>query len=292
MGRVSSKRVRGLLDFNDAVDLCIWQVAEDYVEYDGCIYPFPPTGWPKYTRDRPLADPNLFLSFSRLGARGDDLPGNAILRWVRKHGLLRLKDPEGYPTRNENQSPITLDEFRREARYAHQAMTLFEAIHSKDSAALRPRVTRVRDDPSGKPGEGRNADVYLDGERIPMSTAADGELPDDLVLLAAEMGLQWFVKRRLVDVRLDFDPFGGHPRAGQAYRPRLVFRIPDLYSAIWYQFALLLADARPVKFCEICERPIFHPRRDQKTCSDACRKEKSRRKKAGQTSSCSGQHDR
>ena len=195
------------------------------------------------------------------------------MRWVRKHGLLRLKDANKHRPRNENQEPITFDEFRREARYAREAMTLFEAIHSKGYDALRARISLQDYDPL-RPGEG-SADVYLDGQPIPMSRSTR-ELTDDTVLSAAKLGLQCFVRERVGELPLDFDIFTVHSQQTEGYRPRLVFKIPDLYRAIWYQFACLMADTRPVKYCEFCEAPVFSLRR--KTCNDACRKAKSRQK--------------
>ena len=279
---VSSKKMRGLIAFDDAVSLCRWSVAERYFEYGDKIYPDPEAGW-KWTTDKPLADSNLFLSFSRLGARGEDLPKPAILRWIRKHGLLRLKNPNANRLTFDNQAPIMFSEFREEARQAHEALTLFEAIHSNNYDELRSRISKKRTYPPGRPGEGDAADVYLDGRPIPMSRRASSELDDEDVLSAAKSGLEWFVQVRLRGFDLSFDHFSGHPRAQEVYRPRLVFSIPDLYTALWYQFALLMTDNRPVKFCLVCEAPIFRPRRDQKTCSPRCRKVKSRReRKAGE----------
>lgn len=281
MSGVSSRRVRGLLDFHDEVSWCVWPVAEEYHLYaDGEIRPDYEAGW-KWTMDKPLADPNLFKRFADLGARGDALPETAILRWVRKHGLLQYDDPDADRLSLHNQAPITVDEFKEEARRAYEALTLFEAIHRKNHDAIRVRLSRRRLDPPGRPGRGTNADVYLDDRPIPIVAQADGELSDQHVLLMAKVGLEWLVQGSIRGVEWRFDHGTGHPRPQEVYRPRLVPSIPDLYRAMWFQFALLMEDKRPVKFCVICEGPVFHPRRDQKTCSARCRKEKSRREKKG-----------
>ncbi len=275
---VSSKKMRGLIGFDEAIDACGWQVAEGYYVYGGEILPDPEAGWWKFTIDKPLADPNLFLGFARLGGRGNDLPEALILQWVRKHGLLRLKDSGTDRLSLENQAPVKLDEFREEAQRAHQASTLFAAIHSEDWGAIRSRIGLRRVDLPGIVGKSSSASVYLDGLPTPVMRDAARTLPDQEVRMIAVNGLEGFVQEKLKDVSLSFDHYSGHPRPQEIYRPRLVFRVPDLYSAIWYQFASLMADTRPVKFCEICEGPIYRPRQDQKTCSDACRQAKRRRK--------------
>jgi hypothetical protein len=274
--RISRKRLEGLVGFDEAVSVCQWQVAERYFVYGGEIQPDREAWW-KWTMDKPLADPNLFLGFSHLGARGDDLPENAILRWVHRHGLLWLKDPNEDRLSIENQAPITLGEFREEARRAYEALTLLVAIRSENFDAIRPRIGRVRANPPGKLGTGGLVDVYLDGQPIPVALEADRELDGKDVRVAAIAGLEWFVKSRLRDVELDFDHFSGHPRPGEAYRPRLTVSIPDLHGAIWYQFACLMADTRPVKHCVVCDQPIPRPRKNRETCSDACRQAKHRR---------------
>jgi hypothetical protein len=169
---VSRKKMAGLIGDDEAVSLCQWPVANRYWEYRGRIQADPDAGW-KWTMTKPLADPNLFRTFSNLGARGGDLPEATILTWVRKHGLLRLRDPNAHPFYTDdkiliNQAPISLDEFRREVRRAYEALTLFEAIRSEDVDALRARIRRERIDPPNKPGTGGLADMFVDDRRVPI----------------------------------------------------------------------------------------------------------------------------
>src|SRR5215210_8035513 len=123
--------MRGLIGFDDAVSLCRWQVAERYWLYGDEVRADPEAGW-KRTMDKPLADDNLFLSFARLGGRGQNLPDTMILRWVHKHGLLRFKDTQADRLSFENQAPVAVHDFREEARRTHEALTLFTAIHTKN----------------------------------------------------------------------------------------------------------------------------------------------------------------
>ena len=141
--------MRGLIGIDDAVSVCQWQVAESYFLYGEAILVDSEAGW-KSTMDKPLTDPNLLLSFAKLGGRGQDLPQATILRWVRRHGVLRLKDPTQDRLALDNQAPITLSEFRQEAGRAHEALTLFKAIHTEDWATLRYRISRRRLDPLGQ----------------------------------------------------------------------------------------------------------------------------------------------
>ena len=281
---VSRKKMAGLIGDDEAVSLCHWPVAKSYWMYGGKIHADPEAGW-KQTMTKPLADPNLFRTFSNLGARGDDLPEAAILTWVRKHGLLRLRDPNKHPFYTDdkiliNQAPITPDEFRREARLAYEALTLFEAIRSENFGALRPRISRERIDPPHRPGTGGLANMFVDGQRVPI-VELDCEPTDEALLRVAKVGLEYFVEGCLKGMSPAFDHLSSHPRPEEVYRPSLRFRIPDLYTAIWYQFARLITDTRPVKYCEICEKPIPDPRKDQLTCrGGACRQEKLRRKRA------------
>lgn len=278
---VSRRKIRGLIGFDGAVFSCTWQVAEDYFVYGNEIRPDDQADLFKQTMYSPLADPNLFLSFSRLGARGDHLPQALALRWVRKHGLLRLKDPRVDRLYLNNQASITVADFREEARRAHEALTIFEAIRTKNWDELRPRLSRKPSDPSR---ESSSDQVYLDGQPIPVLFEADRELSDEAVYVAAVNGLEAFVQARLENVHLVFDHYSGHPNPVEVYRPRIVVSVPDLHAAIWCQLASLMADARPAKFCQVCKGPIIRPRSNQKTCSAACRKEKSRRSRPHKTS--------
>lgn len=277
----TSKTMRGLFSTWDAIESCTWPVAERYVVYDGKIRPDSEAGgWKNHMLNPPLADPNLFLSFARLGHQGANLSENAILRWIGKRGLLQLKDPDVGYFDLENHRPITLREFREEARRACETLTLLSDIRTENYDALRSRISYVPNDIPNKSGEGRCEDVYVDGRPIPWIWMAESEHTDRDVRFEAMHGLEDLVASKLKGVNLDFDNSSGHPRPQDVYRPKLIVRIPDLQRAVWYQFACLMTDTRHTKFCEVCEGPIFRPRKNQKTCSDACRTKKSRWKKS------------
>src|SRR5215210_4733769 len=107
----------------------------------------------------PLSDPGLFLSFARLGARGEPSE-KSIQRWVSEHGLLRGNDsfwdswPDAWPkvffTQEEsdqviesriNEDEMTLEDFRTEVRFANQLLNLYADIRAQNLPAIRDRFT-------------------------------------------------------------------------------------------------------------------------------------------------------
>ncbi len=294
----------GLISLDEASHIMIWPVAPDYYTKHGAIYP--KDGW-QADQYASLTEPDLFLSFARLGAHGE--PSEArVLKWVRKHGLLRRADYEGLhssflkrdvqlPVGNElitlkayelNQAPMSVREFREEAREAHSYLTLLESIRSGDIKSLRSRISIEQIDLLSEQGQQYSMRcMALDGRPIPLVGAppADATLTDEWVLLDATLCLEHAVESKIKDVRLGFAPNFGHPRPLSTFRPRLVAECPDLYSALYYQFARFIADERSWTNCVVCGLPMSRTRSNRQTCSDACRKEKSRRNKAAREAS-------
>jgi hypothetical protein len=161
---------------------------------------------------------------------------------VRKHGLLQLKNPNESRLSLDNQKRITLTDFREEASQAYRALTLLKVIHAEDFDTLRSRINEAPIDRPGLLGPDSNSYVQVDGQPIPLMYMASGEPSDGNVRVEAEWGLKWFVALKLRGVNLGFDAESGQPRPREVYRPKLVINVPDLWRAIWYQFALLMAD--------------------------------------------------
>src|SRR5215211_6749432 len=102
----------------------------------------------------PLLDPNLFLSFVRLGARrGGEYKHpseNRIKKWVEKYGLPK----KNLPTRDmpepeiislsvtKNSMPV--EQFRRGVRDAWELWTIHKEVWSEDSEAIMERVKTPR----------------------------------------------------------------------------------------------------------------------------------------------------
>ncbi len=309
--KVRKEEPQGRFGEEELVGMGLWFVAEDYrCEPPGRrIHPVGRASWFRV----PLRDPDLFLSFARLGA-GDGPDEGAVLEWVRKHGLLR-RAMEGNPYRHfvedgwekVNQAPMTVEEFRSEAAQAYRALTLFEQIRGEDFGALRQRLRReVAYISQPIPVDGSSgtevrweklpeASVSLDGEFVrrvepglrtsgAMMAPLDEEIPDALLIAQAVVGLQQIVEEKLMRVELRFTQHVRHPRplstiAGSLpFRPRLTWRCPDLESALWFQFAALMEDKRPLCVCEGCGQLFFQRRPDMRVCGPTCRKKKQRKR--------------
>ena len=296
---ISKREMTRLLSLEESVDISLWFKASDYRIYRGNIHPYHSgENLPKWTL--PLSHPELFLDFARLGAGGDlsadriPLSEDQILNWVREHGLLRRKNPE-YERRAEdgepNQAPMSLDDFRLEVRQAYRALRLLEQIRSGDFEALRERIDceRIyRRNSSGYYGGKGTATtralITLDGKQTPLHVFADEEPSDVTVNEWATQALKYLVEHKISRVRAAFVHNTGHesPLAtilGEVpYRPRITLRCPDLESALWFQFAALIEDKKRLKYCEVCGRLFTYRSSKKKTCSNRCRKAKSRRK--------------
>src|SRR5215212_226206 len=257
---ISKREMTRLLSLEESVDISFWFVASDYRIFKGEIHPYH-SGEKAPKWSIPLAHPELFLNFARLGAGGDlsadqmPVSDDQILNWVRENGLLRRKNPE-YDRRAEdgepNQAPINLDDFRFEVRQAYRALRLLEQIRSGDYEALRERIGRERiyeTNSSGYYGKGAEtarAWITLDGKRTTLHVLADEEPSDVNVNEWATSALEYLVEQKLSRVRAAFVHNTRHESPlstilGEVpYRPQITFRCPDLESALWFQFAALI----------------------------------------------------
>jgi len=278
---VSKKRMDDLIGFDEAVAVCQWPVASVYYLTDGEIRPWGPEEFNqdeappvfRWTSTKPLADPDLLRSFVRLNKASK----GRVLRWVEKNGLLwRLEETSALQLENGsiNQAPITLESFCEEVRRVRDALTLCEALESDRLDVLRNRISLS--------DNGAYSEVLVDGNPVP-AIVKDRDLPaaglsDTDVRIFARAGLHRLIEANIASLHLGF-----HQSPG-ARRPRLSARIPDLATAIWYQLALFVCDARPTRVCPRCGTPYTQKRSDQTTCGTAaCRKAESRAKKKDQS---------
>jgi len=289
----------GLVSREAAKEVCLWYRARDYSIFRGVIWPdHPGEQGPKWVY--PLTNPDLFLSFARLGSRGK--PSEEQVRsWVRENGLLRRKDyseghySDGINDDGEiNQQPMTLVEFEHEVTLANNALRLFKQLREGDYDALRTRIDRQRiyaERPgkdsgyyTGKRMETAKAFVLVDGIGTPVDVSADEPLTDYLLHEWAAEALESLVEQKLTGMGMVFAKDTRHPRPTSSimgevpYRPRLTPRCPDLETALWFQFASLVGDKRPLRECSECYETFVGPER-AKTCSARCRKRRSRRLK-------------
>jgi hypothetical protein len=122
----------------------------------------------------------------------------------------------------------------------------------------------------------------VDGIDTPVDVSAEAPLTDKLVHEWAAEALESLVEQKLTPMGMIFTKDTQHPRPtatilGEVpYRPRLTPRCPDLETALWFQFASLIGDKRPLRECSECDETFVGPER-AKTCSSRCRQRKKRR---------------
>jgi len=285
-----------LLSSETAKEVCLWYRARDYRIFGGTILPHDPRErGPRWVY--PLTNSDLFLSFTRLGGGGKPFR-EQVLSWVRENGLLRRKDyteghySDGTKDNEINQQPMSLAEFEYEVTLANKALRLFKQLRDHDYVTLRARISRQRiyaEEPgkasgyyTGKRMETARAFVTVDEIETPVDVSADEPLSDNLVHQWASEALGSLVEQKLTKMGMIFteDTLHPHPTStilGEVpYRPRLTPRCPDLETALWFQFASLIGDKRPLRECSECDKTFIGAER-KKTCSPRCRKRRSRR---------------
>jgi hypothetical protein len=288
----------GLLSAETAKEVCLWFRARNY-QIDGeTIRPMPlGERGPKWVY--PLTNHDLFLSFTRLG-QGSTPFEEQVLGWVRENGLLRRKEQDyshrTISQRTEdgqvNHQPMTLSEFRAEVTLANNMLALLKQIRGGDHKSLRRRIRcepiYLRDpekDSGYYSGKGRKtaaALLVVDDIETQVNVLAEESPSDETIHDWATKALQYFVELKLTRIRMIFEKDTQHPRPTSTilgevpYRPRLTPRCPDLETALWFQFASLIGDKRPLRECSECDETFVGPER-KKTCSPRCRKKRSRR---------------
>jgi hypothetical protein len=288
--RIGRHQFDGLVDHSEALLASYWGVCDTYRLMGGLIYEDADRG----RHYVPLREPGLFLSFARLRARGE--PSEAsIMRWVSRYGLLTLAgnrpwSPDdiladldfGAPA----QQPITVEDFRVEVARAHELLTLYTEIQARDVDAVRNRAARPQSSLDERFGKLFNSVEILPTKKI---TFVDrGMEEDDADLHLALSVLAKHVSDLISNVRLSlsFDPAdsvipatdGEYYIIGRPINQSLpmtiqTWRCPDLLSAIYLQFYLLLTDNRPMRRCENppCSMPFPITRKNKRFCSDTCR---------------------
>jgi len=301
-----------------------WPVAVSYRILGGWIYVDNPQPIFEENPERYLdtiqsfANPDLFFSFARLGARGEPSE-KSILRWVRKHGLLERKNEKDGALLSDtggngievNQASITVERFRTEVLCAYQLLTLYTDIWEENIEALEARIygtdgTRHpssywphtpstelemffathRDFQIGVRDCTRRYDELIGqlGESYGFE-APEGQYVKHLDLSVALRALQHVVENRIADVRLSFDqnyfnekylcfpPAVTSPPLKSDYRIPRSWDCPDLLSAMYLQFYLLITDFEPMRRCQnpACGLPFPATRKNKRFCNDTCR---------------------
>jgi hypothetical protein len=292
--RIDKKDVAHLLKgFSDSSSLGLWPVAKSYRILGGVIYADDPEPEP-FSGLGTFDDPDLFFSFARLGVRGEPSE-SSILRWVSEHGLLRRENEMRGPWSGTEveQAPITVADFRAEVLCARQLLTLYMNIREEDFEALKSKIYETAEKrhlssywPHTPPTDlekclSHYRDVASNARKAlgllhEMSPFDEPEWTsverwDVFMALGA---LQEIVRDRLADVRLDFDHnWTGTQPLGSDYRIPRSWDCPDLLSAMYLQFYLLITDFEPVRRCQnpACGLPFPATRSNRIYCNATCR---------------------
>ena len=278
MIRVRQGEMGWLFGMDEVLDGGLWPVARPYREWGGKI-------WPREGKHAwayaPLEEPDVFLSFARLAARG--VPSkDIIIGWVNQYGLLRRCDPTHLyflPGGEVNQKPTSVEEIAKEMRRAYQILRIFELHRSGDVGNLRARMSLRQVRPSsGVIGSAGAVEILLDGEPIPLPWSPrrdqviviqDKNLTDRIVLAASKIFVQTAIEPYIAEV---YPVFG--------IRERLHLRCPDLITAMYLQFAALVDGKRPIAICQGCGNVFVQRRRDMLVCNATCRSRKHRKSDA------------
>lgn len=307
------RSLEGLLEPESAYTVCSWPLAYDYVIFRGGIWPSSPEGHPEYEKDRtcliysPLERPELFLSFARLAARGRP-SRHSVLKWVSCYGLLKKKDKEqpawSYedkdPYLTNNQAPMKLEDFIACVERARAALELHSELQKGD---VHKVLSRVRDPQT-------HIDDLLQ-EQVTryfakLSTTSGAALQESLsqserdeLLLTAAGVLADEINEHISEVKLVAEPSDQRATV-EHYTRRLHTRIwnkaergevpdefphdplhrfkkgwrcPDLLSAIYFQFYLMVTENNPLRRCENprCNIPFEASRKDKRFCNPSCK---------------------
>jgi hypothetical protein len=267
--RVRKENFEGLVNASTAWTACFWPVARRYRVARGWICPeWDDEDFGFYV---PLTDPELFLSFARLGRRGD--PSNkAIEHWVSEHGLLtkRKEDQHAWATLEDggwNQASTPIGEFREEVRHAGQLLELYAQVRGREVKVLKSRISDPQSPLDEQLAGAFETSAEDWGRRV---TVASSEL--DILWLCFGV-LAQAVEEKLAGVRVGvstsppetFDPRS--PRLDQAWY------CPDLLSALYMQLYLLITGNKAMGRCDnpSCGMPFPLTHRKKRFCNDTCR---------------------
>jgi hypothetical protein len=143
--RIRKSEVEGSFQFDEAWlgDILIWPQAPRYKVAAGWINLEPGSNLGGFPPPAPFADPDLALSFARLGAQGEPSP-QQIEKWVSKYGLLfrndeRLPSDRILEDGRVNQKPMAMYEFTREVFRFRDLLRLYAQIRGGEFRAVKQR---------------------------------------------------------------------------------------------------------------------------------------------------------
>ena len=251
-------------------------------------------------RAAPLGKRDLFTSFAKLAAHGEPTE-KKIERWVGRFGLpvwdVRPEQvDEGTRNTVSEYKPMSMGvkDFRREARFANDLLHLYALIRGRDAAPIKSKLRVLRSNLDQASAldqmfyekyranmrsllhEARDMrtdsfrKAFPSGEHEPGlrgTRARLREFVDMVTLLSAQSALGDITTSLVSNVELRV----GVQRA-QGLAPS--YECPDLLSAIYLQFYLLVTKNKVPRFCEnpACGELFFPTKSNQRHCHGAaCR---------------------
>jgi len=221
------------------------------------------------TNPSPLVQRDLFVSFARLGAKGD--PSEAkIKKWVKKYGLPEARIRIGRDdyerarvgSQSRRQASMTVAEFKRQVRDARQFLILYAEVARHETDKIRSRIDQPK---SRLDREVRRRFRSPDHRALTATSVEGGWRMDKRALCAALPVLVENVRVYVSEVRIRPEVFLDD--VWQSYE------CPNLLYALYLQFYLMILNRLPMNYCEYrkCRTPFPAGRSDHVTCSVTCR---------------------
>ena len=310
--RIRKSEVEGSFEFSEAWlgDIMVWPQATRYRVAAGCIDLEPGSNLGGFPPPAPFANPDLALSFARLGTRGEPSPQH-IEKWVSRYGLLYRQDktlPGGYILADGrvNQKPMEVREFSREVFRFRDLLCLYVEIRDMDVTAVKQRCFEPHSAVDRElaayvlPGLSEEYPIW---ERMDRALKAVSSLPViEPVIALADHFLADQLSASLADVRLRMVPgfqmtYGASQEDQRSqmkswmewrraaalsrlsrrtapssrYRLRFSWHCQDLISAIYLQLFLLATKNTTMRFCEACQTPFPAKPKHKRFCNSTCR---------------------
>jgi hypothetical protein len=295
--RIRNNEVEGSFEFDEAWlgEIMVWPQAKRYKVAAGWINLEPGSNLRHFPPPAPFADPDLALSFARLGARREPSP-QRIEKWVSRYGLLFRKDQRLPGDRiledgRVNQKPMEVYEFTREVSRFRDLLRLYTEIRERNVTAV---IQRSFEPHSAVDQE--LADYVLscqtqDGlppARLDRALEASFSLSLNPEMALADQFLADQLSASLAGVRLRMVPGFKIPHGASQedqralvmslfnspssrYRLGFSWHCPDLISAIYLQLFLLATKNTAMRFCEACQTPLPAKPKHKRFCNPTCR---------------------
>jgi len=307
--RIRKSEVEGSFEFSEAWlgDIMVWPQAPRYKVVAGWIDLEPGDNLGGFPPPAPFADPDLALSFARLGA-SEEPSARAIEKWVSKYGLLyrqdkRLPGDRILENGKVNQEPMEVRKFTREVFRFRNLLCLYVEIRDMDVTAVEQRCFEPHSAVDRElaayvlPGLSEEYPIWERMDRVLKAVSsfpviervialADHFLADQLSASLADVrlrmvpGFQMTYGASQEDERTQMKSWMVWRRAAASSRrtaPSSQYRLgfswhsPDLLSAIYLQLFLLTTKNTPMRFCEACQTPLPAKPKNKRFCNDTCR---------------------